>query len=110
MVLVLMSVWAWRVISPALPPSENDWMAWVALILPCWLVMVIFPASAASVLLLASEVIIPVVMLSRTLISISPAFPAAVLWAEIVLFGAVISPVLMVIRPPSPVPLVSVMI
>ena len=68
------------------------------------------PPLGVSVVLLASEVIIPVVIFSWTVISISPAFPVSVLLAEMLLFGAVISPVLIKIFPPLPVPVVSVII
>ena len=74
--------------------------------------MVILPPSAASVVLLAEEVMMPVVMFSWPVISIEPAFPVAVsvLLAEMVLFSPVREPVLMVILPPSPVLVVSVII
>ena len=85
-------------------------MGWVAFICPCWLVMLMLPPSAVWVLLFASEVMMPVVMLFWAVISIWPAFPSAVLWAEMVLLGAIISPALIVISPPSPVPVVSVII
>ena len=54
----------------------------------------------------------PVVMFDWAVIFISPAFPVAVsvLRAEIMPFSAVREPVLMVIWPPSPVLVVSVMI
>ena len=85
-------------------------MGWVALISPFSLVMLMLPPCAASVLLLAEEVMMPVVMFSWAVIVISPAFPMAVsvLWAEMVLFWPVREPVLMVILPPSPVLVVSV--
>ena len=72
--------------------------------------MVILPPSAVSVVLLASEVMMPVVMLFSAWMFISPAFPALVLLAEMVLFGAVISPVLILMVPPFPSPVVSVII
>ena len=85
-------------------------MGWVALISPCWLVMLILFPSIISFLLLAEEVIIPVVIFSWLVICIVPAFPVAVsvLWAEIVLFSAVSEPVSKVILPPGPVPVASV--
>ena len=108
MVLVVMSVSAWRVTFPALPRLENDCIGWVALISPCWLVILMLPPSALWLLLLASEVIIPVVMLFLASMLISPAFPLLVLLADMVLLGAFISPVLMLMMPPSPVSVVSV--
>ena len=74
--------------------------------------MLILPPSAASVLLLAEEVMMPVVMFDWAVISIEPAFPVAVsvLRAEIMPFSVVREPVLMVILPPSPVLVVSVII
>ncbi len=68
------------------------------------------PPSAVCVLLLASEVIIPVVIFSWAVMFILPAFPASVLLALMVLLAAVISPVLMVMLPPFPSPVVSVSI
>lgn len=80
----------------------------MALIFPCSLVILISPPSAVLFLLLAWEVIVPVVMSPWAVISIVPALPAPVLLADILLLGAVISPASILIMPPSPVPVVSV--
>ena len=71
-----------------------------------------WPPCAASVLLLAEEVMMPVVMFDWAVISIEPAFPMAVsvLLAEIIPFSVVREPVLMVMLPPSPVLVVSVIV
>ena len=108
--LVVTFVLALRVTSPALPCSENDWMGWVVLISPSWLVMLILFPWVISVLLLAEELMMPVVMFSLLVISIDPAFPVAVsvLWAEIVPFSAMSEPVFRVMWPPAPVLVVSV--
>ena len=80
----------------------------MALIFPCSLVILISPPSAVLFLLLAWEVIVPVVMSPWVVMFIVPAFPPSVLLAEMVLLGAVISPASILMIPPSPVPVVSV--
>ena len=102
--LVVMSVCAWRVTSPALPRLENDWMGWVASMKLPSLTISMLPPSAACSVLLALEVTMPVMALPMVVMLMFPALPDPVLLAEMVLSGAIKFPVFMTMLPPEPAP------